>query len=170
MLSQKDANIDLNMWFFKKKCCVPREQREKAGEALTENAVSPTSSLNNAKTKGENKGRDCRLKLVVHHVYQIGHRFKNRKDKNQSLKEWRNPSSKDRIEGWRESAVTEWFYIQNKNWQDIWNWEKMWRSFKSAAINGTIHMKYEQMQNQGSEDFKESDSLDVKNMVKKTDS
>lgn len=46
----------------------------------------------------------------------------------------------------------------------------MWRSFKSVAINGTIHMKYEQMQNQGSEDFKESDSLDVKNMVKKTDS
>lgn len=48
--------------------------------------------------------------------------------------------------------------------------KKMWRSFKSVSINGTIHMKYKQMLNQGSGNFRENDSLDVENMVMKTDS
>lgn len=46
----------------------------------------------------------------------------------------------------------------------------MWRSLKSVAINGTMLMKYKQMLNKKSGNFKENNSLDVENMVTKTDS
>ena len=44
----------------------------------------------------------------------------------------------------------------------------MGRNFDLMAINGTIHTKYGQMLNCGTQNFKENESLNINNMLKES--